>query len=509
MADPYAPPRVYRSGDSGISQGFNSLAQMFAPVSPQDQYAAIRAAEAKQKMGGVAKLYELAKNPDAAKDPSFDLYGVITGLWNPSSSFGATARKDDTERRGQDIRDATDRYGIGVRSSDTRRGQDIHSSDTRRGQDVQSNDFRFKVGEDNKTDVTKTLLSPVAKDAVRYIPPDVAALYKLPDTQTGVVAAQPGERNYMPNGTVLEGAPKPLTEAEMKAKIIAGMTPQEQRAIAYGSTPVEIVRDPVTGQPKPVTRPQQLDEGSVPIPDKQSQVFNYRTPSGQAGTAVYDPTTGGLVDSQTRTTLPQGSQVQAPSGVQNKEGMGATTANQTESNRKAAGLDAMQLLVNQYSDLLRKNPGIVVPVGDIRGFAQNLQATLGEITAAAGPNAPISADQVLDIARRIAPSRDPAIQDARIMAADLAYKWAQSQNPSGEVSRQAFERALETLSGGMLRNNVSALESLNAVNQFIQRERTAVGSLRNPTAGPGVTAAPTGPRTIDTKQGRVTITPVE
>lgn len=508
MTDPYAQP--YRG--PALSQGFSNLAKMFTPASPTDVAASAKAAEIKQKMDGLAELYRLSTDPEAAKNPRFDLLGAITGAWSPTTGFVA-----------RDQADATKRYSIDVNSADTRRGQDVHSADTRRGQDIHSGDFRYKTDQDNKTDIekvqitdrgntTRALLQPVQKDAVRHVPPGVAEMFNLPPMQSGVVAAQPGEKNYMPDGRVLEGVPKPKTKSEVEGDIIAGLTDEEKRAIGFSNTPVETVIGP-DGKRTTMSRPQMLATGTPEAPKAPGQVYNWRTPDGAKGGTAVMREDGKLYDSQSGAELPAGVQVQGASAAQGKDGaLGPTTSNATEANRKAAGLDAMQMLVNQYGELLRKNPGVVGPVGDIRGFAQNLQATLTEMTAALGdqaPNAVVTADQISKIAARIAPSRDPAIQNARVMAADLAYKWAQAQNPSGEVSRQAFERALETLSGGSLRNNISALEALDGVNQFIARERQGVTSLRGPTATPGVNPAPAGPTTIQTPKGNVTIQRVE
>lgn len=510
MADPYSPVRVRGFGDPGLNQGFGNLAKMFAPPSIQDQYASTKAAEVRQKMGGIAELYRLAGDP-ATSGAILDRWGAVTNTWSPTSGFVARDMHDATTRRGQDIKDATDRYGIGVASSDRRYGINVQSGDTRRGQDL--DDATKRRGQDinSQTHITTTLLSPVQKDAIRYVPPDIASLYKVDPMQPGVVAAQPGEKNYMPDGRVLEGGKKPLTESEVKGQIIQGLTDAEKRAIGFGNTPVEVTRDPASGKPMPMTRPQMLDTGAVPVPDKNAQVFNYRTPQGSAGTAVFDPTANGLVDSQTRQPLPQGAQVQAPSGVQNKEGLGPTTANQTEANRIEAGLNVFESTLTAYKDLLKTNPAIMGIPGTIRGTAQNAVSVLQEFGQAFGnlaPEARVTADQAQAIAQRIGVnSRDPAIAQARIFQADIAYKWAQMQNPTGEVSRQAFERALEAISGGSLPNNASALEAVDALQQTLQRERQRVSSLRQPGAmPPGPPNAP-GVQTIQTPSGPVTIRP--
>ena len=239
-------------------------------------------------------------------------------------------------------------------------------------------------------------------------------------------------------------------------KIIADMSPEEQRAIGFGPTPVDETAD------GPRTRPQRLATNTPALSDKQPNPLNSAN-----GPVIWDPVLRAYVPAPSTADISGG--LQSPSGVQGKDPLGSTTANKTTATNKEAQLNVMESALTQYEDLLRKNPAIVGAPGAIRGAAQNAVSAAGEFATAFGdvaPDAKLAEGAVKELAAKIgATSRDPAIAQARIMQADLAYKWAQMQNPSGEVSRQAFERALDAMSGGALANNQSALEAIGAVRE--------------------------------------------
>lgn len=471
MADPsgFNNPR--------LGQAFGNIASIFAPPSAQDLYAYTRAAGERQKSQRAAALWEKAQDPKFDQG-LFDRMNVAAGSYSPASSYWGVGVKDATDRRGQDVASADRRYAVGVESGDRRRGQDIQSGDNRYKVDQDNNTALTLTGLKERGDTERRLLDPVGEGQTRFVPPSVASAWQLPPVQIGAVKLNQGQKSVLPNGAEVQGNAKPLTDAEFKALVLQGMDPKQQQAAAFGSTPIETVI--VNGKPQTMTRPEMVATGTPEAP-KPGAVFNWK-----GGTATMGAD-GKLVDTQTGQVLPPGEGVQAPSGVQSKDPLGATTANQTEANRKAAGLQVMGQALASYKDLLTKNPGIVGLPGAVRGAAQNVVSVAQEFGSAFGnlsPDAKIGADQVAQIAGQITQGRDPAIAQLRVMQADLAYKWAQMQNPSGEVSRQAFERALETLSGGTLANNQSALEAVTAIEQALQRELAGVAALRNPQGAP-------------------------
>jgi hypothetical protein len=512
MADPN-----YRGyNDPGMAKAFDDLAKVFAPPTPQEILAGAKAQETRQKMQALSDFYKAANDP--SYDPRrIDLMGIGAGLFTPTTGFGARDMHDVTQRRGQDLTLQGTKYSADASAGAARYGHDLTYKARTYDTDVTARTSRENNTADNTRAVTTSLLTPVQQGATRFVPPDVASLYKVPETQSGMVELQPGQKAFTPDasgkpgaGGTLQGNPKPLNDSEMKALIIGTMPKEQQEAIAFGATPVETAPD-ATGTLKPMTRPQVLAGGKPAIDNTHAkQIFNYKAPDGRSGTATLDGT-GSPIDATTRQPLPQGTQLQAPSGVQSKDPLGATTANVTEANRKAAQLDVMGRSLDGYETLLKNNPGIVGIPGAVRGAAQNAVSVVEEFSSAFGklsPMAKLTEDQVKNYAAQIgAVSRDPAIQAARIAEADLAYKWAQMQNPTGEVSRQAFERALDAVTGGTLRNNQSALEAIAAMRQAIERERGGVEALRrggNP--GPAQNG---GAQTIQTPHGNVTIQRVQ
>lgn len=476
-----ADPRLRRYSDPRVGAAFEELGSVFAPPSAQDLYAGSRAratdADARRK----AEVYARATAPGASIQ-SLDLPAIAAGLYTPVQSGYAVDTEADTKRRGQDIDLQGKKYDVDSRDSTSRANNTA----------------------DNKTRLQTSFGAPVPKDATQFVDPETAkALGISPGPRSGVVAAAPGEVNYIPGpsgqaggGGVLVGNEKPKTTDEVNAETLQTLPPEVRAAVAAKDMKLEdvIMAD---GKVTPMTGPQRLAAGASAAPDKNAQIFN-----SDVGPVRYDPVRRSMVSVTTGQPVAVKS-LQAPSGVQSKDPLGPTTANSSEANSKEAGLNVLDKLTDEYEALLKANPGIVGIPGAVRGAAQNIISSAQEFSAAFGnlsPDAKLAADQVASVAARLSANRDPAIVKATVMKADLAYKWAQAQNPRGEVSRQAFERAMETLSGGGgLTNNQSELEGLSAVRDFSKRERIGVSSLRNPGGAP-----PTGrPRMSNPQTGEV------
>jgi hypothetical protein len=78
---------------------------------------------------------------------------------------------------------------------------------------------------------------------------------------------------------------------------------------------------------------------------------------------------------------------------------------------------------------------------------------------------------------------DENIPKAQKMMLDLAYVNARMANPTGEVSRQALERSIESLGGGsMLSNNASVLAAIRTMRQGLNAQGVSIDRLRNPQA---------------------------
>lgn len=191
---------------------------------------------------------------------------------------------------------------------------------------------------DNATALAMLYATPVLvnEGQTAFLPQQTQEATGLPGVFTGAVRAQPGDRVALPSGQVVEGAPKPMTEDELRAQLLSGMPAAQQNAWAFGSTPLEsVIRD---GQPTYTTR---LDAiGQQPAPSASGgapETQNYKTPDGTTGSAVYDRTRG-WVDTQTGAALPQGSVTfsAALQGDRATSGLGGKSTEAQDKNAYAA-----------------------------------------------------------------------------------------------------------------------------------------------------------------------------
>ena len=444
--------RATAYSDPRLGAAFESLADVFAPPSESDLYDYTRAGAEKAKDERLADVYRRATAPGASIEAN-DLAMIAAGLYAPNQSGWAVRTKDETDRRGQDIQSSDNRYNV----------------------DSRDRTSRANNADNNRTSIVTTYSAAIPKDAYRpELPKAIADLYGLPaiPSQRGVIAAQPGERNVLPDGTEVLGIPKPKTRAEVEADVLSGMTEQEQKDIIFGNTPVV-----ETGR-GPMTRRQQLQSGTPAIDDKQPQVFNSKN-----GPVIWDPVMRTYVDPVSRRPVDISGGLQAPSAAQGKEGaLGPTTANTTAANaRNAEDTTALNTL-DLYETLVRNNPGTLGVVGAIRGTAQDAVASANDFVNAFGDKAPQMKDAALAVRagmQGVAPELfDPAIPEAQFLRGTLAYAIARTENPSGEVSRQAYDRAYERLGGGILANQQAALAQIGAYRKILQAKQGGTAVLQ-------------------------------
>jgi hypothetical protein len=252
-------PRYGMYNDPAMAQSFENIAKMFAPPSAQDAYAAAKAAEVQQKMGALAQMYAAVSDPNVTRD-QFDRAGIATNLFAPNQSYYAVDQNNATDLK-------------------------KNSADNTRQLQQTAMQQQGETG--------RALLTPVSAGATRFVPPDIASLYKVDPTQIGVVNVNPGDKAVLPGGREIQGNPKPLSETEVKGGIISGLTPAEQRAVAIGNTPIQEVVDPVTKKPtikfqadsinmQPAAKPSEMSDISKLIAERDS------LPAGDPNRAAYD-----------------------------------------------------------------------------------------------------------------------------------------------------------------------------------------------------------------------------
>lgn len=406
---------------SDIDRGFANLAQMFAPPSAGDLAGYARARLANTQADQLGWLFANPNDPTASNRAA--LVGV-QGYGNTPAGFTYNVDQNNATSRAN------------------------NAADNARA--IQQTNLQ-QAGE-----TTRTMLAPVAAGATRFVPPTIADMYSVPPQQVGVISASPGERVFTPGGATFEGGPKPLTKSEVEGAILQGMPQDQQRAVVAGNPPAQT--------------------NAVAV-----------LPDGSRIPAIQDRATGRWKEAQTGNDLPNGIQIfdmPKPQGTATEVGFAPTTANMTDANKQEATLRAVNADLDAAQALLQQNPGIAGLPGQIRGTLQNIASSAGELSAAFGnlqPDAKITLDEAQQAIQRIVPSRDPAIQQYALLQARLAYGWAQLNNPTGEVSREAYQRALEAISGGFFANNQSALEGIAAMrDQAARLQREYVGTLRNP-----------------------------
>lgn len=211
-------PTIRQNGyynDPAFGQAASNIASMFAPPSAQDAYAYASAGAKKQEADRLAQFFELTQNPGTTRE-TIDRLGVGAGVYTPTQSYY------NVDQGNQVLRDNN--------AADNTRAL----SQTRLDQAGQTE---------------RALLAPVAANATRFIPDSIASQFGLDPQQIGVVSVSEGERATLPDGRLIQGAPKAPTEAQLSP---------------------------------------------------------YRDPAGNTGTARYDAVQG-WVDTQNGMKLPQGS----------------------------------------------------------------------------------------------------------------------------------------------------------------------------------------------------------
>lgn len=207
--------------DPAMGEAFGSIADIFKPPSATDAYAAAKAAETKQKIQGLAELYKSANDPNITQEQR-DRAAEVLGVYSPNQSLTAVKMGNDTDL----AKNAAD---------NTRALQETTLKD--------------------KGDTTRKMLDPVAEGATRFVPPDIASMYKVGSTQVGTVNAGQGDTVVTPDGRTIMGQAKPLNESEYKAAEAkrlhdkGDITDADLKARVMGDTPVETVKDAATGQP--------------------------------------------------------------------------------------------------------------------------------------------------------------------------------------------------------------------------------------------------------------------
>jgi hypothetical protein len=454
--NPYADP--------ALTQAFNNIASMFAPPGGAD-------------MAGYATA--AAKRAEADR---------LSWLFNNSADPTASARSALTGVQGYGQTPA----GFGMTDMTNRRGQDIDAGTKLRQTEMQ------QAGELARLYATPRV---VGQNDTLIVPNQTQAATGFAPTMTGIVEAKPGDRKFLADGRMIEGAPKQLSSDELKAKIM-------QDEMAAGRLPAEAAIGSALGTPQTIQTPQG-PRITTPGQAMLSGATPYTAPSNSARKDGMALLPGGQRVPVTRapdalqwqmqdgTPVPPEAQVfdlAKPQGT--NEQLGITSSNVTEANRIKSSLDAAEFTVRQMREILQKNPNVAGVPGRVKGVLQSLGSSAAQVAkayAAEAPSASMSLEEAKAQLERVAGGYDPDIVRLQSGIMDLAYARAQIGNPSGEVSRQAFERALESFGQSYLSSQQDLETGLAAFERdTLAAGRVKVNSLRG---GQSPVAAPAGATT--------------
>lgn len=465
---------IRNSSDPAIGAIMQNLARLFAPTSPQDLAAYAATAKAKQEAeiarAGEQRLADLYAG--AAGNP--DQQAVLLDLYDPSNSYKALEMDDQTKRYGYDRSLEGTKYSANASAGAARYG---HELDYRGSTE---NNVR-----DNAGRIAVETIKPVGEGEIsRGLDPGLAALFGMPTVAP------------------LAGPSKPLSQDQyLAANVLPGMTEDQLAAMAFGSTPVENVVGP-DGKPVVATRPGAIGAEPYVKPDAGTKptLGVAMLPNGTRVAAEWGP--GGWQNAQTKEVLPPDIQVfDTPKAVGTAAdiGMGATTSTRTGVQNQLLSIATARATTKQLLNLIKSNPNSQGVVGFIRGTAQDVMATTGEVGALMSGEMKKIADAVqtgmLDagVAQKFF---DPSIPAIDMLSNLLAYQVARANDPNGRASDKDIENARRTIGGDKwLSNAAESSTRLSQLDLMLAQQEKMLGSVE-----PGF--APGGPA------GRpVTLTP--
>lgn len=430
--------------DPHFAAAVSNLAGAFAPPSADEYLTAEKVKGLRTSNSALADLYAQAGG-------DFDKLGVVADLYDPSNSY----------------------YSVDTDAATARRGQDVTAATT-----------RDKARVDGMFGLAGTPLA--YNEAMPGMSPEIAAAIGVPA--------------FAPQAGAALGAPAPpLSETEMIAQIMAGQSPEDQRAML----------DPSTVQT--------LDANGNAVYTSEMDAIGqpaYNATGGQAApkpVMLVNPADGKRVSGF---ALPQGSYVlgdgktpapadfvayEMPRIEGTAEEVGGTGSNRTLSGRIDATLAESDMLIDSLTAEIQGQAGAAGLAGTVQSVGQNILQVGRELGAAFGddPNALVTPDMLSGLGQTDGPY-DPTFARIRSGMLQLAYLNAQRDNPSGEVSRFALERQIEALGQGALANDQSILAALGMNKEANARKRAASAALLGQeVVPPGATpAVGGGPVTI-------------
>lgn len=417
------------AGDPYMAKAAENLAGLFAPPSGADASGWANANATREK---AARLAELYANPT---DPNFDRRNIAVGNYAPTQSFYAQDQNTATTRRGQDV---TAHTSVLNNQADNTRSAIVGL-------------YGGNIGQG---------------DVRRAVPAEVAGLVGLPAVDAAA------------------GAPKPLSRDEVVGAAIGQLPLAQQQGLALtGPGTTNVVgsdgKPVVQSNAAAIGQPAYVNPGAGAKPSNGQFVLQ----DGQRGAAVQDTATGRWRNAQTGEELPADAQITnlpTPQGSNADIGVGKTTANAID--KQLLDIAVAKDTAVALRDLIVKSPASQGIVGWMRGTAQNLVQTGGELGAFFGGRMADVSEAIKNGTADVglAGAFDPNIPAIEMMANLLAFQYAKTT--TGErLSNEMLKNAKAAL--GLEGLDANQANSIARINQAISRIEAQQGILSRARTG--------------------------
>ncbi len=445
----------YYQPDPALAASFDNLAEVFKTPSGSDLLGYTKSAAEREKAARLADLYNYAKDPNYDQTRA-DRLGVAAGQYAPTQSYYAVDENNDTSLK---TNAATNAASLAV------------------------------ADKNNAGALARLYATPiVAGDGQTVmLPAQTAAATGLPGMFRGNITANQGQTVTTPGGEVIAGAPKPLSDSEVKGAILGRQSPADQRAVAMQGVGVTQVQDK-SGEPTLVNTPDAAGRTPYNVDSRQPQIANWKDPaSGKIGTAVLDKDTMKWKDTQTGAELPAGIQTYTANlqGDKDATGLGASTKNNID--QQLVDLSLTDSTSKQLRDIVTKNPAVQGLAGNIRGTVQDVLQAGGEVGQLFNVNmekmkADIAAGRVDPAVAAKFSKFDPNIPATAMLETLLTAQVAKVLDPNGRISNDRYEQVAHALgAGGWTGNTAKTIATLDQLDKVIA-DRRAILSPVSPAA---------------------------
>ena len=465
--------RQNRYNDPSLGAAFENIASIFAPASAQDLAGYATANAKKQEAERLAWLF------DHPTDPNASAKAALTG----AQGYGQTPQGFTY---GVDQNNQTQRYGYDKSAETSIANNTADNNVTMRGQDITARTSTANNAADNQRATIASMYGPLNEGQVRpAVPVEVMGSVGLP---------------ALPQA---DGRAKPLSETEWQAQQNERLRGTGQLSdtmlldtIIGKQAPVQAV-DATSGKPVFMAPGQAARTGAEPFVNKGAQAAPENgmavLADGSQVPAVQDPTTRRWKHAQTGQELPPDIRVYktpAPTGTNDDLGLGKTPKNNIDQQLIDVAV-AKDTAVN-LRDMIQKSPAAQGAVGWLRGTAQNILQTGGELGNFFGGSIKQVNDAIASGAAdaELAGAFDPNIPAIEMMANLLAFQYAKTT--TGERLSNEMLRAARSALGldGITANQADSVARINTAIAQMESQEGILRDIRTNGVGRGQPAPP-------------------